>query len=113
MRLAELLTGQATALAGTLTAVLIELRRNPHLSAVVENELLQEKRPIFQTVLRQAADRGEIDPSRIDTDLWDLLPGYLLFRSLVPGRPITAETTRALIDEVLLPALTHPAAPAG
>ena len=67
---------------------------------------------MFQTVLRQAADRGEIHPSRIDTDLWDLLPGYLLFRSLVPGRPPTAETARILIDEVLLPALTTPP-PAG
>lgn len=111
MRLAELITGQATALAGTLTAVLTELRRNPRLSAVVEKELLHEKRPIFQTVLRQAADRGEIDPGRIETDLWDLLPGYLLFRFLVPGRAVTTDTIRALIDEVLLPALTHPPAP--
>ncbi len=113
MRLAELLVGQATALAGTLTAVLIELRRNPHLSAVVEKELLHEKRPIIQTVLRQAADRGEIHPSRIETDLWDRLPGYLLFRFLVPGRGVTPDTIRALIDEVLLPALTAPPRSAG
>jgi AcrR family transcriptional regulator len=106
LRMAELITRQATALAGTLTAILIEVRRNPHLSTVVEQQLLHEKRPITQTILRQAADRGEIHPSKIDTDLWDILPGYLLFRFLVPGRPVTAETARALIDEILLPGLT-------
>lgn len=106
MQMAELITGQATALAGTLTAILIEVRRNPHLSAVVEHQLLHEKRPITQTILRQAAERGEIHPSRIDSDLWDILPGYLLFRFLVPGRPVTAETVRALVDEFLLPGLT-------
>lgn len=113
MQLAESITRQATALAGTLTAILIELRRNPNLSAIVEKGLLHEKRPVVQTILRQAADRGEIHPSRIDTDLWDLLPGYLLFRFLVPGRAVTADTSRALIDEVLLPALTNPPATTG
>jgi AcrR family transcriptional regulator len=111
LQMAELLTRQATALAGTLAAVLIEVRRNPHLSAVVEQQLLHEKRPITQTILRQAADRGEIHPSKIDTDLWDILPGYLLFRFLVPGRPVTADTARALVDEILLPGLTSPPAP--
>lgn len=113
MQMAELITRQATALAGTLTAILIEVRRNPHLSAVVEQQLLHEKRPITQTILRQAADRGEIHPSRIDTDLWDILPGYLLFRFLVPGRPVTAETTRALVDEILLPGLISAPASSG
>lgn len=111
MQLAEFLIRQATALADTLTAILIEVRRNPHLSAVVEQLLLQEKRPISQAILRQAADRGEIHPSKIDTDLWDILPGYLLFRFLVPGRPVTPDTARALVDEILLPALTSAPTP--
>ncbi|MGH3793494.1 MAG: TetR/AcrR family transcriptional regulator [Pseudonocardiaceae bacterium] len=113
MQMAELITRQATALADTLTAILIEVRRNPHLSAVVEQQLLHEKRPITQTILRQAAGRGEIHPSKIDTDLWDILPGYLLFRFLVPGRPVTAETVRALVDEILLPGLTSTPASSG
>lgn len=113
LRMAELITRQATALAGTLTAILIEVRRNPHLSAVVEQRLLHEKRPITQKILQQAADRGEIHPSKIDTDLWDILPGYLLFRFLMPGRPVTAETVRALVDEILLPALTSAPASGG
>jgi AcrR family transcriptional regulator len=113
LEMAETITRQATALAGTLTAILIEVRRNPHLSAVVEQHLLHEKRPVTQTILRQAAERGEIHPSRIDTDLWDILPGYLLFRFLVPGRPVTPETARALVDEILLPGLTSTPAPNG
>lgn len=107
MQVAELvITRQATAQADTLAAILVEVRRNPHLSAVVEQKLLYEKRPIIQAILQRAADRGEVSPGKVDTELWDVLPGYLLFRFLVPGRSVTTETARALVDEVLIPSLT-------
>ena len=38
-----------------------------------------------------------------------MLPGYISFRMLQHGRPVTAGTLRALVDELLLPSLTrHP-----
>jgi hypothetical protein len=36
-----------------------------------------------------------------------VLPGYQVFRSMVPGRDPTSDTVRALVDEVLLPSLTR------
>jgi hypothetical protein len=58
-------------------------------------------------VLNAAVNRGEIDAAAIHDELWDLLPGYLVFRSLIPGRPPTESTVRALVDAVLIPSLTH------
>jgi hypothetical protein len=43
----------------------------------------------------------------ISDEIWDVLPGYMVFRFLIPGRPPTDETVRALVDEVLMPSLTR------
>jgi hypothetical protein len=37
-----------------------------------------------------------------------VLPGYLIFRSIIPNRPSSKDTVRALVDEVLIPSLTRP-----
>ena len=56
-------------------------------------------------VLAAAVDRGEIDAEAIDPEIWDVLPGYLVFRSLISERMPTDETVRVLVDEVVLPGL--------
>jgi hypothetical protein len=58
-------------------------------------------------VLQQAVDRGEITQDAVTDELWDLLPGYLIFRSIIPGRPPTRDTVRALVDGFLIPGLTR------
>lgn len=50
---------------------------------------------------------GEIAAAAVHDELWDVMPGYLVFRSLIPGRPPTEETVRALVDDVLIPSLTR------
>ena len=52
-------------------------------------------------------ERGEIEESAINEEIFDLLPGYLVFRALVADRPPTEETVRTLVDTVLLPSLTR------
>ena len=64
---------------------------------------------LIQEVLHEAADRGEIDHAVISDELWDLLPGYLIFRSIMPNRPPTAHTVQALVDDVIIPSLTRKA----
>jgi hypothetical protein len=51
--------------------------------------------------------RGEIDAAAVSDELWDLLPGYLIFRSIMPNRPPTKQTVEALVDEVIIPSLTR------
>ena len=52
-------------------------------------------------------DRGEIRADAISDELWDLLPGYLIFRSIILDRPPTRRTVQALVDGFLIPGLTR------
>jgi AcrR family transcriptional regulator len=93
--------------ASTMRAVLTEMSRNPALSAAMEDEFVHQRKLVMNEILSDAVDRGEIDEAVISDEIWDLLPGYLVFRFLIPGRPPTDETVRALVDEVLMPSLNR------
>ncbi len=89
----------------TMRAVLNEMSHNPRLSAAMQNEFVLQRKLVIDEVLAAAVQRGEIDASAIDDEIYDLLPGYLVFRSLISGRPPTEKTVRTLVDRVLLPSL--------
>jgi AcrR family transcriptional regulator len=93
--------------AGTLRAVLVEVSNNPALSDAMQTQFIDKRRALMQFILQQAIDRGEIDGAAVDDELWDLLPGYLTFRSVLPNIPPTRRTVQALVDDVLLPSLTR------
>ena len=107
LRLAEVVAAQAGKYASVVSGILPEVGRNPGLRSVFEREFFQERKALVHGVLRRAVERGEIRPEAISEEVWDVLPGYLVFRCLVPGRPLTAETLRMLVDDVILPGLTR------
>jgi len=107
LRLGELICEQAGRHASTMRAVLVEMSRNPALKDVMQHQFLDQRKELIQRVLQQAVDRGEIDPAAINDELWDLLPGYLVFRSVIASRPPTRHTVQALVDEVVIPGLTR------
>jgi AcrR family transcriptional regulator len=107
LRIGTNLCRQSRLHAGTLRAVMNELARNPALRAAVHEEFIRPHRSMVTAILIDAAGRGEIDATAINDELCDLLPSYLLSRSLIPGRPPTKKTVRMLVDEVLMPALTR------
>ncbi|KLO31688.1 TetR family transcriptional regulator [Mycolicibacter heraklionensis] len=107
LRLGELVCQQTAQHAGTLRAVLVEVSRNPALNEAMQRQFIDQRKALMQHILRLAVGRGEIDAAAIDDDLWDVLPGYLVFRSLVSGRAPTARTVASLVDGVILPALTR------
>jgi AcrR family transcriptional regulator len=92
---------------GTLRAVLVEISNNPALNEAMQHEFVDQRRALLQYVLQQAVARGEIDEAAISDELWDVLPGYLIFRSIVQNRPPSKDTVQALVDEILLPSLTR------
>ena len=73
----------------------------------MQHEFLDQRKALIQHVLRQAVDRGEIAEAAITEELWDLLPGYLIFRVIIPGRPPTRQTVQALVDDFIMPGLTR------
>lgn len=108
VQLGGLICQQAHQHASTIRAVLVEVSRNPALNDVMQCQFLDQRKALIHDVLRQAVDRGEIDAAAINDELWDLLPGYLIFRSIIQNRPPTQDTVQALVDEVMIPSLTRP-----
>ena len=91
-----------------MRAVLFEMSRNPALNDVMQHQFLDQRKALIHHILRQAVERGEIEQAAISNELWDLLPGYLVFRSILANRPPTQRTVQALVDDVIIPSLTRP-----
>ena len=89
----------------TMRAVLNEMSHSADLRAAMQDKFVHHRNLLIKEVLAAAVDRGEIDAEMINAEIWDVLPGYLVFRGLVSERPPTDETVRALVDEVLMPSL--------
>jgi hypothetical protein len=87
--------------------VLVEVSRDPALSDALQHQFLDQRKVVIQHVMRQAVDRGEIAEAAVTDELWDLLPNYLIFRTILPGKPPTRQTVRLLVDDVIIPGLTR------
>lgn len=107
LRLGELVAEETRQHASTIRAVLVETSRNPALNEVMQHEFVDQRKALVRHVLQQAVDRGEIAEAAINDELWDLLPGYLIFRSVVQDRPANPQTVQTLVDDVILPSLTR------
>ncbi len=107
LQLGDVICQQVRQHAGTIRAVLVEVSRNPDLKDAMQHQFLDQRKALIDHVLHQAVERGEIDNDAITDELWDLLPGYLIFRTIVPDRPPTQHTVQTLVDNVILPGLTR------
>ncbi|ORA62055.1 TetR/AcrR family transcriptional regulator [Mycobacteroides franklinii] len=90
-----------------MRGLLNEIERSPALTKAFRTKFVDQRKSLIDDVLAAAVERGEIDAAAINEELWDLLPGYLVFRSLLPVRSPTAETVRTLVNEVIMPSLTR------
>jgi AcrR family transcriptional regulator len=107
LRLGQHVCEQASQHASTTRAVLVEVSRNPALNDVMQDEFVDQRKLLIDHILQQAIDRGEISSDAVNDDLWDVLPGYLLFRCIISARPPGRHTVQAVVDEVIMPSLTR------
>ena len=107
LRLGEQIWAHVSTHAGTIRAVLVEVSRSPELDAMLQEQFLDQRKALMAHVLARAVDRGEIKASAITEDLWDVLPGYLIYRLVLTGRARSHRTIRDLVDNVLFPGLTR------
>jgi AcrR family transcriptional regulator len=107
LRMGESICAHASAHASTIRAVLVEVSRSSELNEMMHRQFLDQRKALMHRVLAQAVDRGEIEASAITEDLWDVLPGYLIFRSILTGRTPSSRTVADLVDHVLIPSLTR------
>jgi AcrR family transcriptional regulator len=108
LQLGEVCGEQVHQHASTIRAVLVETSRHPELNDALQHQFLEQRKALMQHILRQAVERGEIAEAAITDELWDLLPGYLIFRSIIPSSPPTRRTVQALVDDFIIPGLTRP-----
>jgi AcrR family transcriptional regulator len=107
LHLGRVISQQTREQAGIIRAVLVEVSRHPALHDALQAEFLDQRKALLHEVLRDAVLRGEIGAAAVSDELWDLLPGYLIFRSIMPNRPPTEQTVQALVDEIIIPSLTR------
>lgn len=107
LRLGEAIAAHVGTHAGTIRAVLVEMSRNAEFGALMQEQFLDQRKALIQRILIRAVARGEIEAAAITEDLWDVLPGYLIFRSVLTGRSPSRRTVRDLVDNVLMPGLTR------
>lgn len=93
--------------ASTIRAVMVEVSRHPALNEALQDQFLKQRKALIKHVMQRAVDRGEIAKDGFVDELWDLLPGYLIFRSIIPDRQPTRQTVQLLVDQFLMPGLTR------
>jgi AcrR family transcriptional regulator len=107
LQLGEAICAHVGAHASTIRAVLVETSRSAELDAMMQQQFLGERKALMEHLLARAVDRGEIESSAITEDLWDVLPGYLIYRSILTGRSPSSHTVDDLVDNVIIPSLTR------
>ena len=107
LQLGESICAHVSTHASTIRAVLVEVSRSAELDAIMQEQFLDQRKALMTHVLERAVNRGEIDASAITDDLWDVLPGYLIYRSVLTGRAPSRRTIQDLVDNLLIPGLTR------
>ena len=107
LQLGDQICAHVSTHAGTIRAVLVETSRSAELDAMMQEQFLDQRRALMSHVLARAVDRGEIQASAVTDDLWDVLPGYLIYRSVLTVNPPARQTIRDLVDNVLIPSLSR------
>jgi AcrR family transcriptional regulator len=107
LKVGEICCQQANDQASTIRAVLVEVSRHPALNDAMEHQFIDQRKALMRHVLQLAVDRGEIAQAAITDELWDLLPGYLIFRGITGNQPPTRRTVQLLVDNFMIPGLTR------
>ncbi|MGA5464427.1 TetR/AcrR family transcriptional regulator [Mycobacterium sp. NPDC050041] len=107
LELGEQIRAHVNTHAGTIRAVLVEISRSSDLATTMQERFLDQRKALMSHVLARAVDRGEITSTAVTDDLWDVMPGYLIFRTLLNGRNPSRRTVTDLVDNVLIPSLTR------
>lgn len=95
-------------MSGLLIDRLHDLTLDRVMSSVGEHEADSRFTTLMHTVLTHAAARGEVELARVDAELLNL-PLVLLVAQLLTQGELPAQTSRHLVDDVLLPVYMYTA----
>jgi AcrR family transcriptional regulator len=90
-----------------ITGVMTAAARNPALGRTVHQCTYASKRFLNETVIRQAAARGEVGHDT-DPDLFhEVMYSMIMTRKLTAEQPLDEEFSRHVVDDVLIPLLKY------
>jgi AcrR family transcriptional regulator len=107
LQLGEAIRAHVGLHAATIRAVLVEVSRSEDLAQQMQEQFLAQREALMAEVLAKAVDRGELVDSAITPDLWDVLPGYIIYRTILTGKAPSEHLVKDLVDNVLIPSLTR------
>jgi len=86
-----------------LAGLLLAIRSNRELAAMIRAALVQTEVTAMREILDRAAARGEITQTDFSPVLFHLVPGVLFTRLFVLDEPMDGALVTQFVDEVLLP----------
>jgi AcrR family transcriptional regulator len=101
------MTAGLTSTTGLCGGLFTALHRDTHLATLVRHQIADAGQAIAGDLVTRAKARGEAIASPDVVFVLELAPGQILLRTLVLGQPTDAAFQEKLVDEVLLPLLTH------
>ena len=89
------------------TGLLHAAQRDPQIAAAIRFDLTESQQDECARIVQRAIARGEVTPETSANRLFDLVSGQIIRRSVMQGKKITDEFLEGLVDDVLIPVLTH------
>jgi hypothetical protein len=90
-------------LAGVMTAA----AHDSHLSRTVRECTYEQKHTLHEAVIKRAVDRGEVSAHTNPHLLHEVLQALVMARRLVDCEPLDQQFALHVVEDVLLPVLTH------
>jgi AcrR family transcriptional regulator len=91
-----------------MQAMAFAMERNPELAQLVREQVFPAARLSSVALVRRAIERGELPESAAAKDLFhDLAPALLMARHLVQGEALDEQYLSRVVDQILIPVLTH------
>jgi AcrR family transcriptional regulator len=90
-----------------ISGVMTAAARTPALAQALRQCVSEAKKTTHATVIRQAVDRGEIAASTDPELLHEVIHAMILGRKLWWNTPLDLEFAQHVVDDVLVPMLTH------
>jgi hypothetical protein len=93
---------------GMVASVITAVGRDPDFAHAFRTEIIGPKLAASQQVWERAKARGELRPDADLSLLGPALAGIVLHRVYLMGEKPTTQLVTRVIDQIILPAATHP-----
>jgi AcrR family transcriptional regulator len=105
MTLASEVTNSADG--AVITGVMTAAARNPALSRTLHECTYASKREMNETIIRQAAARGEVRPDTNPGVFQEVMYAMIMARKITGEQPLDDEFCRHVVDDILIPLLKY------